>query len=1653
MGPRSGLCGAAIFLMCANMSAGIGDGATRDLCYKVNYRMQNSKYTLSQLVKPVTGFPSQHAKVVNGVCGGATAGSPIPEGINGCSNCRWSVSGIQQFEQCSSSNACITPPYTQCSGDGQVNAGSLFYAYNSPIDHSSNTGYNEFETSLSYFVTDTGGNTWFVLTHDKPNNLDGGSIRLKINSSNIPNAFVAQMDDPSTLSTTDSSACDLATNDCYAWDQSTQTGGFYWRWGPCCTDGMVFGPLPSSDFQLSLQFTEVQGISAYKFGSFLSENFNLTKQEMTLDDMMSGVMVEGFTCDEFCASLSNCGECSSNPDCSWCTDSNGAESCVSAKSTQTCSTQIHDACCPSCDAFSSCDSCSQHAIDLGCGWCASSQKCLSGNDKQPCESCSEFLFAQPLECPVEISPKIEVSKDSDGRPGHVSLQLTCFRAQFESDHSRFVSKYVLVELESGDVFEQRSIDDLGEEDFFTFLFSTSLNFTNATSNISIQIEARDSNDQILGFDVVTAEDLIRPEGSVLNAKASQDVATSPGIVTLSVSFQISSQGNFLSSAAGETSGSVFGYRLYVLSDFDESADLISTILESSDGSQSATTSFDRKFDLIGVDVSGYDEFVIVPFDENFEADLSECSKVSIDDVEGLTPESQAAITSVAVVAGAFAVASSVVAGGSVGSTASSMVSSVSGTDPVILAANFQNIGAMSQLQIDTLSAKTRDFCSSLAWSNGDFRLFKGHETVYSSSPDASSIQSKSFSNTTTTTPNANEHSQAVFLITRGRTSSFYFREIATGFILAMAIGVVVAVSVALYREHSKARKLRKDSKNQTGKNSRELAEACQAIVVAITAVFYFGIANATLFVLWRGNEVGASDKIVAYLALVFILVGLPAFIAFDIWRVSRPTCPLAKKISIQNRYRFLTVSLNPEHSMYAVLNLVRRLGMAFSIVFLVSSPVTQCLVFASLNFCMLAVVLWVNPFKGGRRSITFWVEVLFQIIHTVTVLVPVVQYYRRDYSNKSSTAILSLQMAVICLSMAYVVATVIAMIRNSRKQKRANLTEPSSSPNTQPTRPRINPYPVNTTPPKTRFQNKNMESSKNLEDDVHAEVLSICREFDDSGKIPGLVRNLVREGESGSYSICSGTIQFRVERETDGVLYVVHSGSKRQPLRTWLNSRAAMINGVIERDGQTLPESKPEQLPKATLIERAAEIARGLESEIPGIFHEMQAHVSKEGVFRIGSMTLQVTVKDGQLMQRVGGGYEELQSWLSRRKALVARALSEIDAKAMKSPDWVPVSFAVAPQGNDPSKQNNNSNKAEGQQTKHANKSETAEQTKPKQKPKPQSEQELREHEEQRVRENEMWEQQLRDQELRVQQIQQERREKQLREQQLREQQKLDQDRIREQQRIQEQERIREQERIQEQQRIQEQERIREQERIQEQQRIREQELREQQMREQQLRENQLREQQQRIREQELREQQEQQLREQVSTPQQVRANPSSTPPDDRKTNLAKRITDAKLNKQGSDLSEKMKPRQGNSRRNVLERKPSALASQQAMPRAAGTESQDTESTTVAEDEEQSDGASFEKIKRRCVEIAQILEAEIPGISAAFQRNTKSQGMYRIGSLTLILTVKDGAVVVRAGRGYEDVQGFLERRKATVKRGVASAGSQKEQRGWVNIAE
>ena len=112
----------------------------------------------------------------------------------------------------------------------------VFYGYDYPFQWSANTGYYAMDTVTIYLIIDSLDRVYLVLTLDEPWTEPGGHFAMDVTSSGLPAEnppMVVKMDDgPEQHLARDRGALPLGL-----WDG--EKGSFYWKWGKCCTDGMV----------------------------------------------------------------------------------------------------------------------------------------------------------------------------------------------------------------------------------------------------------------------------------------------------------------------------------------------------------------------------------------------------------------------------------------------------------------------------------------------------------------------------------------------------------------------------------------------------------------------------------------------------------------------------------------------------------------------------------------------------------------------------------------------------------------------------------------------------------------------------------------------------------------------------------------------------------------------------------------------------------------------------------------------------------------------------------------------------------------------------------------------------------------------------------------------------------------------------------------------------------------------------------------------------------------------------------------------------------------------------------------------------------------------------------------------------------------------
>ncbi|EDQ89459.1 uncharacterized protein MONBRDRAFT_25119 [Monosiga brevicollis MX1] len=256
--------------------------ALQDLCYRLRWRLADP-IPRERMIRPVTGFPPEHALVQNERCGHQyAAGDPIP---------------VSALYSTSNGN----------SGCQEVTGGSLFYAYNWPNGASANTGFEEPEKALFYFVQREDSNVSFVLVHDTPGNADGGGVTLELLAPDLAGRELdwEVRDD---------------YNEVYEYDSTTGLGRIVQNWAVCCTDGAALGPLPPYGYRITFRYSRILGLNGVRVGNYNASTNSLSMIELDLDDLADGIELTTFTCDQICEDKKSCGECASDDLCAWCGD-------------------------------------------------------------------------------------------------------------------------------------------------------------------------------------------------------------------------------------------------------------------------------------------------------------------------------------------------------------------------------------------------------------------------------------------------------------------------------------------------------------------------------------------------------------------------------------------------------------------------------------------------------------------------------------------------------------------------------------------------------------------------------------------------------------------------------------------------------------------------------------------------------------------------------------------------------------------------------------------------------------------------------------------------------------------------------------------------------------------------------------------------------------------------------------------------------------------------------------------------------------------------------------------------------------------------------------------------------------------------------------
>lgn len=207
----------------------------------------------------------------------------------------------------------------ECQDD--IGAGVLFYGWGYPNGWSSNTGYDNEDALTIYFIRDDSGQEYMVMTIDALNDGSGGHLAIDIQSVNLQGLGITILDDPTEqkyMSWIFETGSNYSAPQYY--NESTGSGALGWIWGPCCTDGLVLGPITNTDWSMTfVPFDFSATLTTLKFGTWSDEMLQIQWVDFDMEEVRNvGVRVVSLTCQDFCAPFSLASDCADATGCSWC---------------------------------------------------------------------------------------------------------------------------------------------------------------------------------------------------------------------------------------------------------------------------------------------------------------------------------------------------------------------------------------------------------------------------------------------------------------------------------------------------------------------------------------------------------------------------------------------------------------------------------------------------------------------------------------------------------------------------------------------------------------------------------------------------------------------------------------------------------------------------------------------------------------------------------------------------------------------------------------------------------------------------------------------------------------------------------------------------------------------------------------------------------------------------------------------------------------------------------------------------------------------------------------------------------------------------------------------------------------------------------------
>jgi hypothetical protein len=275
--------------------------APKSMCYRAAYN-EKKEYAGIRLteefgVHPATAYPATHPKVK---FFGGDPKKHLP-----------SLDFWRRYEG-------HQPVQPQQAYNGSV----VFFAYDYPNKHSSNTGYEASDSMVTFMVQGDDCKTYILVLLDNNDNT-GGTAHIDMITEGAPCDPIMYRNDPTSL------ANSMDTENF----PTCGNGSVTWTWQPDFNDGMVVGPLPYGvDWSVSMKLEkQSRGLDTFKIGTYDSERNDIgfkTADIRKVTHKWGGLKYDAMECTTWCQRYQNdCSACVKDESCTFSAAHGG---CVAA---------------------------------------------------------------------------------------------------------------------------------------------------------------------------------------------------------------------------------------------------------------------------------------------------------------------------------------------------------------------------------------------------------------------------------------------------------------------------------------------------------------------------------------------------------------------------------------------------------------------------------------------------------------------------------------------------------------------------------------------------------------------------------------------------------------------------------------------------------------------------------------------------------------------------------------------------------------------------------------------------------------------------------------------------------------------------------------------------------------------------------------------------------------------------------------------------------------------------------------------------------------------------------------------------------------------------------------------------------------------------